>query len=859
MAERRRVLRAAVAAALVALLAGCASIPTDGPVIEGAPVGEDVFRRLPRRPRSAPRPSTSSAGSSTPPPAPARPGHGSDRDYEVARTYLTERMASDWRPTDETVVYPGDRPEVAFPDAAGDVPGTAGDGTGASEQVTARIEVPVLGTVDASGRYQQAPAGTVRTVELSVRRGADRQWRIASTPDLALVSSSDFDAVFRAYRLYFLDPTRNFLVPDLRWFPQSDSTRRGWSPSCCRVRRPGSRPVCTTAFPSGTRMAAPQAVRVEAGVATVPLTSSARSASPLDRRLMRTQLLTSLRASLGVTQVRLSRRRRRAGDRGRGLVAAPRPDVSPEAVMLRGEVPEVLVGSATAPVPGLPSLEGLGPSHPALAYGGGTLAVLAQQRSQLRTLAPGGEQVSEPLVVSAPTSPRRRSTGAGGSGRRPPPPTARCSSRLPGGRPGRGRGGVAGRPARRLAAGLPRRHARAADLLTPEGAASVDVAAVVRDGDGRPVRLAGPLPLVAGTPLSDVRDAVWTGEDEIAVLGRPAGGTRRPRRPARPDPGHRPGAARRRAGRRRPRRGQRAPQPGAHHHRTAACCSRRARPGSSCRTPRARCSRPSRADRVVHRPAARPSVHSRARQVAPPPCGRPPSTRAPRPPPRAGRSLADRCAAALVQAAGLALPVACAGCGRPDVGLCLPCLRELVRPGRARREVTGTPPPWWPHPLHGVAPYDGAVRAALVAWKDRGRADLTTSSAPPRPRGALLLAEGRREPPARAAVRPCRVAVGGAARVRERGADLVPRGGAPRRAAGGPRAAAAARRARPGGPGPRGSAARTSPAGSAAPPRPAGPDVLLVDDVVTTGASLVAAARAVEDAGVDVVGAGAPP
>ena len=60
-----------------------------------------------------------------------------------------------------------------------------------------------------------------------------------------------------------------------------------------------------------------------------------------------------------------------------------------------------------------------------------------------------------------------------------------------------------------------------------------------------------------------------------------------------------------------------------------------------------------------------------------------------------GRSALDRWTAALVEAAGLALPVACAGCGLADVDLCLPCLRALVAPGRPVAELTGGTPPWW--------------------------------------------------------------------------------------------------------------------------------------------------------------------
>lgn len=71
----------------------------------------------------------------------------------------------------------------------------------------------------------------------------------------------------------------------------------------------------------------------------------------------------------------------------------------------------------------------------------------------------------------------------------------------------------------------------------------------------------------------------------------------------------------------------------------------------------------------------------------------------------------------------LAAPSACAGCDRPGTRWCTACQDVLC----------GTPPrPWTPTPCPpGLPPtwtgprYDGPVRAAVVAWKEQDRVDLT--------------------------------------------------------------------------------------------------------------------------------------
>ncbi|MFB8143055.1 ComF family protein [Streptomyces parvus] len=67
---------------------------------------------------------------------------------------------------------------------------------------------------------------------------------------------------------------------------------------------------------------------------------------------------------------------------------------------------------------------------------------------------------------------------------------------------------------------------------------------------------------------------------------------------------------------------------------------------------------------------------------------------------------------------GLLLPVACAGCGRPRTELCAVCGAALLG-GPARRVRPSPGPPGLPA-VYAAAPYENAVRAVLLAHKERG-------------------------------------------------------------------------------------------------------------------------------------------
>jgi predicted amidophosphoribosyltransferase len=195
--------------------------------------------------------------------------------------------------------------------------------------------------------------------------------------------------------------------------------------------------------------------------------------------------------------------------------------------------------------------------------------------------------------------------------------------------------------------------------------------------------------------------------------------------------------------------------------------------------------------------------------------------------------------------ADLVLPRTCAGCGVPGPVLCRRCAGLLARP----REATPRRVPWGMPPTVAAGAYAGPVRPAVVAFKERGRAELAG------PLGAALalavavhaaLLPGRRVllvpvPPTRAALRARgrdhvrELAVAAVADLHAAGVDagearLLSRTGRVRDSAG---LTVAQRRANLAG------TFAVRPA--AVPP---GALLVVVDDVVTSGATLTLAAAA---------------
>jgi hypothetical protein len=195
--NRPRTVLLALLLALVAV-AGCASVPGSSPVQILGEVSDGETAALPPGPVDGSdaielvRGFVEASASST-------------DDHAAARRFLSDEAAG-WDdsasftvldPQFDTVPAPGE------PDADPEV-------------TRVRIRGTSVGRLTSSGSFEPAQA-PVEIEVTTVRR--DGQWRISQLPPGVVVPLNDFRTSYRDVSTWFVDPTRQVVVPDLRYLP----------------------------------------------------------------------------------------------------------------------------------------------------------------------------------------------------------------------------------------------------------------------------------------------------------------------------------------------------------------------------------------------------------------------------------------------------------------------------------------------------------------------------------------------------------------------------------------------------------------------------------------------------------------
>jgi Lipoprotein LpqB beta-propeller domain/Sporulation and spore germination len=286
----RRPPRAATAIAAFAVAfaaAGCAAVPTNGPVQTGAGPnafsGEQVYSQ----------------------PIPERPGRNWDPnqivsgflsasasfadDHAVAREYLDSTAQQDWQPGWAVTVVSGILTAHTVP-----LPKQV---AGQLQQLDKVIVTGLpVATLDGSGQYQPSKGSSTESYPFSlIKNRSNGQWRIDGLPTTQLLlTQTDFEHVYQPRDLYFLTPSGRSLVPDPVFVPaQATNTELATGLVSALLQDPTGwlQDAAQTGFPPGSSRVQ---VRINGPDATVDLGGKAVTATSAQLTQMAAQLVWTL-------------------------------------------------------------------------------------------------------------------------------------------------------------------------------------------------------------------------------------------------------------------------------------------------------------------------------------------------------------------------------------------------------------------------------------------------------------------------------------------------------------------------------------------------------------------------------------
>lgn len=488
---------ALVAAALVAALAGCASIPSSGAVNAGDPREPEQsvdLEVLPRGPQNGQTQQQILDGFIE---AAASPRG----NYEIAREYLTPAFAGEWTSDAGTII---------------DV--LADRSFGQLGENAIRAQVVPSGNLAPDGQYLEAASTAPVQLEYAFEQ-VDGEWRISGAPEGLLIDETTFRLVYRQYTLAFFDPQYRFVVPDVRWFAGRESAQTSIVRALLEGPAEWLAPGVVSAIPDDVALD-PATVPVNDGVAEVSLAGAAFDNLQTVQR-MQYQLEQSLAGVRNVSTVRLSLNG--SAQQVPDLESEPErtPRIDPRPLAYDGETFGWLPGSGdeVAAVPGISEqVVALSPTGAALGPGAGAAAVraadgvyLVRADEEAVPLDPRNGLVTPALdddvVWSVPADAPDALAWFAVDGS--------ASAQIP----------VPWSAPRVQAIELSRDGTRIAALLADGGRTRVVVASIQRDEEGLPVAL-GPVALELAGTAGDPLDIAWLDSGTVGVLSASASGAR---------------------------------------------------------------------------------------------------------------------------------------------------------------------------------------------------------------------------------------------------------------------------------------------------------------------------------------------
>lgn len=485
-------------ALLVVVLAGCARIPISGPVgksSEGSAGNLNAPVFLPAAPQPGASPETIIDYF-------YRAGSGYEDDYAVARQYLTQASSVSWKPDQRALVY-RDARVVA---------------TGIENVYN--YELDVAYTVDADGITTQSPEGTLERIPVTVTQ-VDGEWRISAIPDGTAIAEETFKVIYGAYPIYFYDPTFTYAVPDVRWFIRN-KTVKAMTSALLAGPAPYLRGAVASAFPSGIKLAR-ESVPVVSGAAQVDLTAKELTeTSPEDRLRMQMQLTLTFRSQPDVVNVELRANQDLVRVEDNGSVLPPVQDKSAPSRQIAVSGNELVryENNRISPLPDMQPVSALDPRFPAESPVSQTAAFLNESRTTLYSINPGqpARALTTRSTLSRPSFSLNDwvwSAGPGGNGA-----TEVVAFRPTGVAEGASVPSVtlapawlAGRSVKEFR--ISREGVRALVISEQNGKTRVQVAGIIRGGDGTPRELTQPTTLATD---SNPDQGAWVNDSTVVVM-----------------------------------------------------------------------------------------------------------------------------------------------------------------------------------------------------------------------------------------------------------------------------------------------------------------------------------------------------
>lgn len=273
--------RTALAALVALTLAGCATVPTSGPVEQVSVNPARVQRGIQITP-APPVPNASLdaviygflAAMAAP-----------DPGYSAARQYLTPEAAKSWQVDDGVTVYLGDAYGPVFTNNQ------------------ASLRAPVVGRLDTDGRFTSA-----WEPDFSFDFGVvqiDGQWRISNPPDGLLISQFLFERFYEPRPVYFVSKSSGQMAPELRYFADAEATPTMMIEGLESGPSEWLAPAVRSALPTGLTLDT-TGVTVSRGVADVPFVGFAVEMEDATAMQLAGQVLWSLSSFDEVASARIT-------------------------------------------------------------------------------------------------------------------------------------------------------------------------------------------------------------------------------------------------------------------------------------------------------------------------------------------------------------------------------------------------------------------------------------------------------------------------------------------------------------------------------------------------------------------------